>query len=258
MSKRKLTPFRKKYLKLRISDFRRETKLKCIEYKGGKCEICGYDKCPASLAFHHLDPSQKDFGISSSGFSRSFEKCKPELDKCILVCMNCHGEIHYKEYQDSRLQRIEEINSEKRKLGKSVNKNCAYCKKEIVVFASQLKERNFCSRNCKCLFIRNDGWITDEELLKLKETLTVKEISLKLNKSIKQIYNRLELIKSDNKKTQTKSIEKQKNFSYLHIHHPRIAQVRELSKKIDFSKFGWITKVSKEIGTSRVAQKNWS
>lgn len=70
----------------------RKAKLKAIEYKGGKCCICGYDKCARSLTFHHLDPTKKDFGISGS--TKSFEKLKPELDKCILVCANCHGEIH--------------------------------------------------------------------------------------------------------------------------------------------------------------------
>jgi 5-methylcytosine-specific restriction endonuclease McrA len=65
-----------------------------VQYKGGKCCICGYDKCYDALEFHHLDPSQKDFGLSSNGHTRSWEKVKEELDKCILVCANCHREIH--------------------------------------------------------------------------------------------------------------------------------------------------------------------
>lgn len=75
---------------------RRNTKLKAIEYLGGKCSICGYDRCTASLDFHHLDPSSKEFGIGANGITRSWEKTKAELDKCILVCKNCHGELHYK------------------------------------------------------------------------------------------------------------------------------------------------------------------
>lgn len=69
-----------------------KTKLKAIYYKGGECQICHYKKSIRALQFHHLDPSQKDFGIS--GGTKSFEKMKPELDKCILVCANCHSEIH--------------------------------------------------------------------------------------------------------------------------------------------------------------------
>lgn len=45
------------------------------------------------MDFHHRDPNQKDFGIGT-GHTRAWEKVKAELDKCILVCRNCHGEIH--------------------------------------------------------------------------------------------------------------------------------------------------------------------
>ena len=65
----------------------KRTKEKLIEYKGGKCQVCGYNKCASALEFHHLDPSQKDFTIS--GGTKSFENLK-----CILVCANCHREIH--------------------------------------------------------------------------------------------------------------------------------------------------------------------
>ena len=74
------------------SSYRREVKRKLIEYKGGKCQICGYNRCQEALEFHHLDPSQKDFTIS--GGTKSFESLKPEVDKCILVCANFHREIH--------------------------------------------------------------------------------------------------------------------------------------------------------------------
>ncbi len=72
--------------------WRKRTKLKLIEYKGGKCEICGYDRCVRALQFHHKNPETKDFSIS--GKSHSFVKLKSEVDKCILVCSNCHSEIH--------------------------------------------------------------------------------------------------------------------------------------------------------------------
>ena len=65
-----------------------------IEYKGGKCLICGYNRCNEALEFHHIDSHKKDFGISKDGYTRSWEKVKLELDKCICVCANCHREIH--------------------------------------------------------------------------------------------------------------------------------------------------------------------
>ena len=65
-----------------------------IEYKGGKCMICGYDKCNKALEFHHIDSGRKDFGISAKGYTRSWQKVKSELEKCILICANCHRELH--------------------------------------------------------------------------------------------------------------------------------------------------------------------
>ena len=67
-------------------------KMKMVEYKGGKCEICGYDKNISALDFHHIDPSTKKFTLSDT--HHSWEETKEELDKCILVCANCHREIH--------------------------------------------------------------------------------------------------------------------------------------------------------------------
>ena len=70
----------------------KKRKQQAIEYMGGKCVICGYNKTLRSLCFHHRNPEEKDFGIS--GGNMSWERMKCELDKCILVCANCHGEIH--------------------------------------------------------------------------------------------------------------------------------------------------------------------
>lgn len=75
-----------------VISWRQRTKVKLVEYKGGKCSCCKYDKCLAALEFHHLNPKEKDFTIS--GKSWSFEKLKKEVDKCILVCNRCHTEIH--------------------------------------------------------------------------------------------------------------------------------------------------------------------
>ena len=72
-----------------------EQKQKSIIYKGGKCIICGYDTCLAALDFHHPDPSKKNgYGTGALKSHWSFEKNMAELDKCILVCVRCHREIH--------------------------------------------------------------------------------------------------------------------------------------------------------------------
>ena len=68
----------------------------CVSYKGGKCESCGYDKFLGALEFHHKDPKEKDFPINQSRLWRLDERVKRELDKCILLCSNCHAEEHGK------------------------------------------------------------------------------------------------------------------------------------------------------------------
>lgn len=78
----------------RVQKRRNELKHMSVEYKGGKCIICNYNKCFAALEFHHINPLEKDFSISRKGNTRSWEKVKTELDKCILLCANCHRELH--------------------------------------------------------------------------------------------------------------------------------------------------------------------
>ena len=78
----------------RSNKARLKNKLKYIEYKGGKCEICGYSKLIQALEFHHLIKKDKLFVISGN-HTRKWDSVKKELDKCILVCANCHREIEY-------------------------------------------------------------------------------------------------------------------------------------------------------------------
>lgn len=70
-----------------------DRKKKAIEYKGGKCQKCGYDKHYGALEFHHINPSEKDCDWSKLRL-KNWSKIKEELDKCICVCANCHREIH--------------------------------------------------------------------------------------------------------------------------------------------------------------------
>jgi len=85
---------RAEYLKKAASERRKKLRKQAVDYGGGKCKLCGYKKCQRALSFHHLDPTKKDFGLSARGLTRSWDKIKIELDKCILVCANCHMKIH--------------------------------------------------------------------------------------------------------------------------------------------------------------------
>lgn len=90
-----------------VISWRQRTKIKSIEYKGGKCILCGYDKCKTSLSFHHLNPKEKDFTISGKSFS--WDKLKLELDKCVLLCLNCHQELH-DNYNKNNIEFIDNFN----------------------------------------------------------------------------------------------------------------------------------------------------
>lgn len=76
----------------------REFKKKCIAYKGGSCIKCGYSKYAGALDFHHRDPNQKDFSFSKARRKMWSSKIEKELDKCDLLCANCHRETHKETY----------------------------------------------------------------------------------------------------------------------------------------------------------------
>lgn len=85
--------------KYNVDARRKKLKRMSIEYLGGECSACGYDRCTAALEFHHIS-GIKEFGISEKGRTRSWQKLKIELDKCILLCANCHRELHNKEHKE--------------------------------------------------------------------------------------------------------------------------------------------------------------
>lgn len=71
--------------------FRRKQEL--VRIKGGKCEICGYNKCLQAMSFHHRDPSKKEFSLDKNGIAhRPWNKVIKEAKKCDLLCVRCHIE----------------------------------------------------------------------------------------------------------------------------------------------------------------------
>ncbi len=72
-------------------------KLRAIELLGGKCETCGQTH-PAALCFHHKDPNTKRFTLDVRVFANNkWSVILPELNKCVLLCFNCHHILHYGE-----------------------------------------------------------------------------------------------------------------------------------------------------------------
>jgi hypothetical protein len=102
IEKMKLDPsIAKKYNKTR-RNINKRLKKELISYKGDKCSNCGYNKCLEALDFHHLDPKTKEYGISTliraftHGTIKDKEIVYKEINKCILLCKNCHTELHNK------------------------------------------------------------------------------------------------------------------------------------------------------------------
>lgn len=85
-----------------ITAIRKSIKKQLIEYKGGKCEKCGYNKSLRALEFHHNNPKEKDFEVSNKLSLGNFDMKKyyNEVDKCTLLCANCHAEEHDKNFKD--------------------------------------------------------------------------------------------------------------------------------------------------------------
>lgn len=128
-------------------DLRRmKMKQDLVAYKGGKCELCGYNKNVRALSFHHVDPTQKDFNISGK-YSYSLDKLKEEVDKCQLLCHNCHNEVHDKQDMERKrsYQKKYEYFQTYIKTQPLTNKKCEHCSNN---FMPDKKSRVYCSNTC--------------------------------------------------------------------------------------------------------------
>jgi transposase len=76
-----------------VASRRRRVKAALVAAAGGRCELCGYDRSPVALQFHHVEPEHKEFGIADFGVARSLEAALAEARKCVLLCANCHAEV---------------------------------------------------------------------------------------------------------------------------------------------------------------------
>jgi 5-methylcytosine-specific restriction endonuclease McrA len=109
MAEKRTYQERRKYLLKAVQRRREKIRLMAVSHKGGCCQICGYKRCIEALEFHHLDPTQKDFGISHKGYTRRWETVKEEVEKCILLCANCHREVHAGKLQLPQVTVVEKL-----------------------------------------------------------------------------------------------------------------------------------------------------
>ncbi len=168
-----------------VKRWRQKTKQKMVDAFGGKCGICGYNKCLKSLDFHHLNPQEKEFSLSFLLRNPlAWTKIVHELKKCICVCSNCHGEIHEK-----LITIPDDISRYNETLIENYNKldgfnNCPICGKYKPSYYTT------CSKKCSASLSRSVDW-EQIDLKTLIQIKTLSEIAEKLNISDGAVSKRM-------------------------------------------------------------------
>lgn len=135
--------------------WKKRKKEKALLALGGKCIKCGYDKCMDALDFHHLQDTDKHFNISNAICRWKWETIKIELEKCVLLCANCHREHHSKHVDDFKLLTF---------IREWIVKECPTCNKK---FDTRNENQIFCSSTCSRFSTRKTKHPSSEELEKL-------------------------------------------------------------------------------------------
>lgn len=143
----------------------RARKEQYIAYKGGSCERCGYSKSLTALEFHHTDPEGKDFGLSTRALP--WGKAKAELDKCLLLCSNCHREEHERLMNEKHAKLEEAVRAviPRRIPEGPFSYTCVGCGKPFE--DPHRKGRLFCSNSCNTRSQEKLDWPEDEDLARL-------------------------------------------------------------------------------------------
>ncbi len=135
--------------------WRQRTKNRIIESFGGKCNVCGYDRCAAALELHHLDPSKKNFSFGAiRADPKKWDIIVEELRKCIMLCANCHREIHSKviDLPQNLIFFNEDFVTYKSLYRKSDLNECPICKKQ------KNKKLTTCSKQCSAKLAFGIDW----------------------------------------------------------------------------------------------------
>jgi hypothetical protein len=175
-----------------VKNWRQHTKEKMVDAMGGACQCCGYNKCTQALAFHHIDPNVKDIGFGDVRANPTkWSKIVEELKKCVLVCHNCHSEIHagirelpkmYATFDENFADwhKIEEYD------------NCPVCSNK------KPAKQKFCSHKCAQTNSRKVDW-DKIDLLNLLKKYKISELEEMFGISNAAIYKRRDkLIKQNN------------------------------------------------------------
>lgn len=154
----------------RTSNWRRSIKERIVTAMGSKCQICSYNKCNSALEFHHLDPSIKEFSFGKIIANPiRISSILNELEKCILLCSNCHREVH---------SGITDLPKSFHKLDRSLFEktppkmdNCPVCNSQ------KLTTKSTCSNICASKLRRKVNW-DEYNLIDLVEVQKIPMVKL--------------------------------------------------------------------------------
>lgn len=151
-----------------IAGNRKRKKEFAVKLFGGKCQKCGYDRCIHSLAFHHVENKENNISILHTA---SWKRYLDELKKCVLICCNCHNELHGNLWKIDEIQRVyisDEVYKIKiptgrtdRVFNETYNKECAVCRKP---FTTKIKHQKYCNYKCAGYAGRKCHWPSKEQL----------------------------------------------------------------------------------------------
>jgi hypothetical protein len=174
----------------KVIEWRKRTKRRIVESFGGKCCVCGYDKYDGGLALHHLNPQEKDFSMGiARACNLSWAKLVPELRKCVMVCHNCHSEIHgnISIVPENAPRFNEEYFEYKKVLEKDKADKCPVCGEP------KSPELRACSPRCGGKMPRFD-W-SKINILELHKTMSYRQIAEHLNISVTAVCKRFKKFK---------------------------------------------------------------
>lgn len=165
------------------------TKARAVAYKGGGCFICRYSKCPAAMEFHHVVAGHKDFAISSK-YGRGWGRLAAELDKCVLLCSNCHKEVHagfvtLPAGAEGHFDPQVVFNDGHPLLPQKIRRKCGNCRKPIEVEPAHARrfQRVFCGLGCMSKAHEKAAWPSDQRLGEIVWTIPVQRVGTSLGVS---------------------------------------------------------------------------
>lgn len=177
----------------KVKNWRRRTKARIVEAMGGKCVCCGYNRCDSALALHHLNPELKDFSFKSiRAVAKSWPKIAAELRKCVLVCHNCHAEIHdgvrsvlcdVPKFDES----FADYRAMERAAAEDSWDECPGCGKKVP------PHKKHCSTACAHGATERVDWAS-VDLVELRRVFSKRQIATQLGVSDKTVAKRLQMV----------------------------------------------------------------